>query len=196
MPTITDAEHKEYLYLKDKAKMLAAFDSLKHTTLLEQDIDLPIKRCVAAFALLGCKPLWSCCGFDYIGQPLHKYHQYGRIYFILGQSAMSGWFVKNFCEQLTQWQSTPCTSRHMGEYYDCYVEIKNVIPQWNDKDCIHYHEPFAGYIQHLEDFLYNLTDLFADTALVHDTNGSFKKGLNYWQYPQMPEWIVCKADYV
>jgi hypothetical protein len=44
---------------------------------LEDDIDKPMKLIVGAAALIGAKPQWSCCGFNYDGQPAHKDHVYG-----------------------------------------------------------------------------------------------------------------------
>ncbi len=186
MPKITDAEYEEYLYLKDAAERLEIFDSLGQITELEDDIDKPIKRCVAALALLGCEPSWSCCGFDYIGQPLHKHHQYGRIYFILG--GPSERFIKPFCE-ITEWEYA------LDDKVDFRIDVKNVIEQWDNARCIHYYEPFVCQIQHLETFLYRLSDSFSEEVVLRDTNGSFKKRIEHWQYPARTDWVIRKSDY-
>lgn len=191
MPILTDDEYNEYLLLKEKAKRLGVLDSLSHTTRLEDDIDEPIKRCVAALALLGCEPIWSCCGFDYLRQPLHKYHQYGRVFFVLRRNDHSDTFV----EACPNWQHPACIEGG-EECIDFHIDVKNVIPQWDNTDCIHYYEPFVGHIQALEDFLYRFSDLFAEEVTLHDTNNLFKERFRLWQYPVMADWVIRKSDYV
>src|SRR3990167_575278 len=73
---MTDAE--ELTFLRSIYKRERILKSVKSITRLEDDIDEPLKTCVMALALLGCEPVWSCCGFDYAGQPIHKSHEHGR----------------------------------------------------------------------------------------------------------------------
>ena len=187
----SEDEYEEYRNLKRQAERIQIFDSMQKVTNLEDDIDLPIKRCVAAFALLGCQPRWSCCGFDYVGQPLHKYHQYGRIYFILAHNPFSEQLCKNITES-SSWEYTVCDNGTI----DFRLDATNVIPQWNDPQCPHYHEPFAAYIQHLETYLYQLQDLFADQATLCDTNNIMTDVLPNWQYKPMEPWIIRKEDWI
>jgi hypothetical protein len=185
---LTADEYDEYRGLKKQARRIGIFDSLSRTTRLEDDIDLPIKRCVAALALLGCGPRWSCCGFNYVGQPLHKGHQYGRIYFILSQGNE---IIDAFCDA-TDWVCTPTDNDEM----DLHVDVHNVIAQWDDPKCIHYHEPYVGHIQQLEDYLYHFSHLFAEEVTLGDTNGSMKEKAFWWQYPAMEAWVIRREDYV
>lgn len=189
MVTITEEEYADYCSLKEQATRIKNLVSLGKVTRLEDDIDAPVKRCVAAFALLGCEPLWSCCGFDYAGQPLHKSHQYGRIFFILANNA----FSEDLCKIITEtsdWEY----HLHNGNL-DLHVDIKNVVAQWDYKDCPHYHEPFVYYIRGLENRLFSLEDWFAEEVTLGDTNGMMKDALPYWQYPTMEPWVIRKKDY-
>ena len=187
----TKNEYEEYRRLKKQAARIEIFSSLNEVTRLEDDIDIPVKRCVAAFALLGCQPKWSCCGFDYKGQHLHKGHQYGRIYFILERSPVS----EACCKAITAsglWQYAV----RDNDTLDLRIDIENVISQWDEPSCIHYHEPFACYIQQLEDYLYRLSDLFAEEVVLGDNNGKMKEAFSHWQYPTMEDWIIRKEDYI
>ena len=77
---ISDEDYKEYRTLQHNALFQQKLESVRGMKNLRDDIDVPIRKLVAMFALLGCTPLWSCCGFDYDGQPMHKTHEYGNIY--------------------------------------------------------------------------------------------------------------------
>jgi len=190
MVSITEEEYVEYSALKREALRIKNLISLSKITKLEDDIDLPIKRCVVAFALLGCEPLWSCCGFDYKGQPLHKSHQYGRIYFILGHNS----FSEKLCEAITK--STDWEYCLFNGNLDLHIEPKNVVSQWDYRDCPHYHEPFVQYIQHLENYLFSMKDLFANEVVLSDTNGKYEKWYPYWAYPTFDDWVIRKEDYI
>ena len=190
MVSITEEEYAEYCSLKEQATRIKNLISLSKITKLEDDIDLPIKRCVAALALLGCGPLWSCCGFDYIGQPLHKSHQYGRIFFILTNNTFSG----ELCELLTKktgWEY----NLHNGNL-DLHIEPKNVVPQWDFRECPHYHEPFVVHIQHLEKWLFSMKDWFAEEITLKDSNGKIAEPYQYWQYPAMEDWVIRRKNYI
>src|SRR3990167_10289827 len=83
MPELTEQEFQEYLNLRSLYSREKMLESVRSVRCLRDDIDQPIRNCVAYLALLGCNPVWSCCGFDYIGQPIHKSHEYGSSGFCL-----------------------------------------------------------------------------------------------------------------
>jgi len=198
---ITDSEYQEYQDLKAQANRIAIFSSLKEVSTLEDDVDLPIKKCVAYFALLGCEPMWSCCGFDYVGQPLHKSHQSGFPHIVIMQNAYSDSVVGKMAEYaktnpfLACWHST----EHRPDNMDCITISTNIIRPgglWNDKNCIHFSELGATYIGYLEEFLLSLKDCFASECVVKSTNATYQERFPNWQYPPKADWVIRKSDYI
>ena len=149
------------------------------------------------FALLGCSPLWSCCGFDYHGQPIHKFHQYGRIYFILRDSIRT----KRLWEDALHlhliggktWEFLFLQQSHV---WDLHIDFKNVIPQWSDEHCPHYSEQAVQYINQMEQFLVMFRDDMLDVATVVDSNSIYKKVFRHWQYPSKGPWTFTKQDFL
>jgi len=197
MPSITDEELLEFNRLKSLYKQSLIRESLDSIATLEQDIDEPIKRCVAALALLRCKPLWSCCGFDYESQPFHKTNMYGLAYVMLRDNRHTR-HIANLLRKSTtlfkeQWQFR----NHINDgekVITIYARIKR--DGWDDKDSIHFSELGATYIQYLEEFLMSLSGEFADEVVLTDTNGLYKKRFKSWQYPPKREWVIKKSDWV
>jgi len=193
MVEITDAEWEELQALRLHHRRQLELEAVEGLT-LEADIDLPIRRCVAAFALLGCEPTWSCCGFDYVGQPIHKWHQYGRTFFILGGNsrtlAVVGGFVEGGGrkEGWTAFYPTPVGT------LDLHNDFVNVVPEWGYNPCFHYYEPAVIKIQLLESYLMSLKEFFADEVIIRDTNGLYRAEFAYWQYPPRGDWLIRKAD--
>lgn len=189
---ISDQDYQEYLLLKKKYGQDAILESIRDTP-LEDDIDVPIKNCLMAFALLGCEPSWSCCGFDYFGQPIHKFHQYGRCYFVLRHVMRSlAVLHQAYVDQvpyLGQWQFY---IRNTG--LDWHLDFKNVIPQWDDTQSIHYSEQAVVYTEYLERFLLGQSINFSDTATIEDTNASYHEIYSNWQYPTKESWTFTKED--
>lgn len=194
MISITDQQYQEYTRLKDYYERQLRRESAESISLRE-DIDEPIRKCVMAFALLHCGPIWSCCGFDYVGQPIHKWHEYGRAFFILennpcttavldGFRSDTGWVTKN----------TDC------KYIDFHVDFRRSvpqwdIPQWNDRHCPHYYEPAIKAIHELESHLMSLRDYFDSCPVVlEDSNARYKKIFSQWQYPGKEPWVICRLD--
>ena len=185
-------QYQEYQQLKKKYESDLLFESIRSVS-LEFDIDEPIKTCVMALALLECRPSWSCCGFNYEGQLIHKYHQYGRCYFILdnAERALSIYntMVNRHIPYYTQWQVNP-----IGAGIDLHFDFKNVIPQWDDEKCIHYAEQASLYIAGLEQFLMSLSEIFIDSFEMTDSNQLFRGYTKHWQYPAKEPWTITKKD--
>jgi hypothetical protein len=201
MPTISDDEYAEFEYLRRHYQRERVRQSAAALT-LEQDIDAPIKKCVMALALLGCEPMWSCCGFDYDGQPLHKSHQYGSTGFALRDNPHTRFAMERLAAAGLSFQGYANAWRvryQAGHYGDdkCYlnadIETKNT---WPDKDSIHYSEPAVIAIQILEDYLLSQSSLFVDRVSLTDTNVEFQQRFHWWQYPTKAPWIIRKTDLV
>lgn len=189
---ITQEQYEEYSNLKRMLENQVKLDAAKSVRRLEDDIDTPVRKCVAAFALLGCEPKWSCCGFDYDGQPLYKHHQYGRVYFILGNNDHTTGVIRLF----PKFSEGVWIARAISQdEIDFHLEFFNPIPQWCSNDCIHYHEPAAVGIGQLELYLAKFQDIFSETATVKDSNGRFRHLFPAWQFPAREDWIVTKDSF-
>lgn len=183
---ITEKEYEEYQKLKKWAEREKILTSVKSVKRLEDDIDEPIKKCVAMLALLRCEPTFSCCGFDYDGQPFHKSHQYGEPYIRMKSNLFSisittqplkyGWYVVNV----------------VGEVSLCWRASAN--PHWRNNNCIHFSEEIVGAIAWLEDGLLRNKDNMLDEVILTDTNRKNKTLNRFWQYPPKEDWVIRKTD--
>lgn len=185
---ITKEEYEEYEKLKAWAKKQKVYDSAKSVT-LEEDIDLPIRKSVAMVALLGCQPTFSCCGFDYEGQPFHKSHQYRQPYIRMKQNIFTTQLYMNLNIPLARsgWSFV----RSMGDEMILELVI-SMNPHWNGPNCIHASEECVIGIADLEKHLMTLYDDFKEMAFVYDTNACHHKFLRFWQYPAKEPWRVYK----
>lgn len=190
MPKITDEQFEEYKQLKKWAKREKVFKSAKEITKLEDDIDTPIKNCVGMFALLGCQPKYSCCGFDYIGQPFHKSHQYGRPYFILKSNQRTISIIFEMQKRRSVWVASPGSDRHFT-----YLEIvAEMNPHWRQHECIHFSEECVIGIEWLERFLWSAKGYMKDSVVLKDTNAEIKEYNKNWQYPPKEPWFIRLKD--
>jgi len=157
------------------------------------------------FALLGCTPLWSCCGFDYDGQPMHKTHEYGNMYIRLlyneqyrkiAQKLFDEKIIEKKIDSVLDISSDKWIILRENQLY-CdfdYVITKTSYP-WSMKSCIHYYEYAAIRICELEQAILKLfSNDFADSAILHDTNNMMKQSMNNWQYPILEDWIITKEE--
>ncbi len=188
MPKITDEEFNEYQSLIKWAKREKVYKSAKDTTRLEDDIDEPVKNCVAMLALLGCQPVYSCCGFDYTGQPFHKSHQYGRPYFMLRASPRTDEFLIVLSKQKTIWFATP------NGFFVNIELMAGMNPHWRREECIHFSEECVLGIHWMERFLWNCRSGMLEEIVLEDTNNKVKMDVNYWQYPPKEPWLIKKSE--
>lgn len=187
MKTITEKQYRQFQDLKRWAKKERVFQSADSVKKLEDDVDLPIKKCVAMFNLLRIPTLFSCCGFDYKGQPYHKRHQYGDPYIIVQENVNTSNWMENDCIK-GGWSLKP----HIKGYLKLVTEI-NKNPHWRDKNCIHYAEESVLAISYLERWLQKLSIYFIEEVTVYDTNQNYSKnGIRFWQYPAKTEWVIRK----
>ena len=205
MKKISDEEYEQFQILKQNAESQANFDSVRETKYLENDIDTPIRKLVAMFALLGCEPQFSCCGFDYDGQPLHKTHEYGCVYFILDDNSETEEVIQILMDRnivveddgktdkWTTWKNaggvilrTAFTKKHDSMDY----------PWVAKRTCIHYSEVAALNISVLERALRSLSDWFAPVVTLYDTNTEYRnrRKVSEWQYPGLEPWTIYLDD--
>lgn len=190
MKTLTDRQYEEYKNLKKWAKKEKVWVSAKGIEYLEYDVDAPIKKSVAMLALLGLEPLFSCCGFDYHGQPYHKSHQYGEPYIMVKDNQISrSWLTMG-------------ENGNIGRGWRIRKHVKGTLiiifkaqgnPYWRKKDCIHFSEESAIGIANLESMLSGLKENFFSGIVLEDTNQNYKKsGVRHWQYPPKKPWVIKK----
>jgi len=202
---ISDEDYKEYRTLQHNALFQQKLESVRGMKNLRDDIDVPIRKLVAMFALLGCTPLWSCCGFDYDGQPMHKTHEYGNMYIRLlyneqyrkiAQKLFDEKIIEKKIDSVLDISSDKWIILRENQLY-CdfdYVITKTSYP-WSMKSCIHYYEYAAIRICELEQAILKLfSNDFADSAILHDTNNMMKQSMNNWQYPILEDWIITKEE--
>jgi hypothetical protein len=157
--------------------------------MLEDDIDDPIKNCVAMFALLGCQPFYSCCGFDYNKQPFHKSHQYGRPYIILADTERTAEVLTILSKQRTVWYA----EKGARGWVNLQV-MAEMNPHWRKEECVHFAEECAIAIRWLERFLFALKGAMLDSIVLEDTNSKAKKDNEYWQYPPKHSWTILLSE--
>lgn len=206
---ISDKDYKEYLTLQHNSIFQQKLDSVRSLKSLKEDIDIPIRTLVATFALLGCEPLWSCCGFDYDGQPLHKTHEYGNAFIFFRETNQTQKIVDSLIEhkvvqnkekgsgmdsKTNDWITYTFERRiHLASNFD-YYQKKSDYP-WSKNSCIHY--PELAIIQ-INGLGWHVCKLFSnellDTVTLHDTNKRYKDNLVDWQYPVLEDWIIHKED--
>jgi hypothetical protein len=198
MPVITEDELKEYQLLKSVHTRELVQQSLNSIEYLEQDIDSPIKKCVMALALLGCSPIFSCCGFDYSGQPLHKTHQHGTAYIMMEDNNVSRHVISEMRNSIMPFMETWVVYQHENDGMDVVSLTTNIVrpKYWNDISCIHFSELGATRLQYLEDFLMSLSDSFDEEVTLKDSNETYQDRFPWWQYPPKKPWTIRKPDLV
>ena len=179
MKKLTNEEFLDYQRLK-------SLESLSNTYNLEDDIDFPIKNSVAILALAGANPMFSCCGFDYQGQPAHKKHQYGEPYIMLQNDEPTKEVLnKIYGTQLPYgWKIT----KH-GHFLLSLTLPNN--PHWDSPEIIHYSEIMVISLNNLEKYLWDrLNGSLRDEVILEDTNKIYNQNLKYWQYPPKNPWVI------
>jgi hypothetical protein len=186
MKKISNKKYQEYLELKKWEEKQKINESLVSTYNLEDDIDFPIRNSVAILALADCHPIFSCCGFDYIGQPYHKSHQYGEPYIMLEATTKSKYLLGGISSKLP---------------YGWVVSFRNGVlyleqritanPHWREKNSIHFSEEIVIGLNELEKQLYlYLRQDFLGEVILEDKNKEYVKTLKYWQYTPKNPWVI------
>lgn len=195
---ITPAEYAEFQHLRSLYRLESKLESVRQLGTLEADIDAPIRSVVAMLALLGCETMWSCCGFDYTGQPYHKSHQHGKSYIAMNDNEAIRTLTPVILEAMPYQGKYTLWTIKLRQVYedDGWVLLADLEKgnAWPDIDSIHYSEPGAIAIGILKKILFGLKDRFADSAVLGDYNGVHKSRYPDWQYPTLKDWVIKKAD--
>ena len=165
---------------------------------LEDHIDTPIKKCVAGLAIMGFKPIFSCCGFSYKDEAVKKSHLPRKSYIyidIKDTSLLIKGVLLDIAYQ-SQWG--------IGFVGENSVELK--YEGWNDnhpwaaKDSPHQAEMNVIAINRLERVLAEKlktgmeveenSNFLTRTVSLVDGNRIWKEngGLKYWQYEPCENW--------
>jgi hypothetical protein len=198
---ITEAEFEELQYLRNLYKLETKLHSVKQLQCLENDIDAPIRSVVAMLALLGAETLWSCCGFDYAGQPSHKAHTYGYTYIVMRDTPEIVEFGRSFLVADIPFQYYPNNWRfssrpHYGDMI-CHLQVDIKTGNiWSDPEAIHYSEPGTIAIGLLKRFLFSLKDEFRANAVIGDFNEVYRQRYPDWQYPALKPWIINRSEII
>lgn len=207
--TISDEEYRRYTVFRDNMIYQEKLDSVRGLASLEQDIDAPIRKTIAMLALLGCHPVWSCCGFNYDGQPLHKTHEYGNTYVAMiwdenSYRLREALKEKLFLEVEDEFDPKGLVNRwvcwdrkNLGLFYIRHsfnAKWEEIKYPWSLKMCLHFPEPALVGIKELNYWLLALSDYFLEEVVLEDTNSKVKKSTPEWQYPSLAEWKIRKED--
>jgi len=191
MKRISDKKYAEYLTLKKQKELQERDTSLTSVYNLEDDIDFPIRNSVAILALAGCSTMFSCCGFDYHGQPPYKAHQYGEPYIMMKADLETEKILGSMRARLAYgWR----LDKRNGLIFLELAHVNN--PHWSDPKAIHYSENLVIAINQLEQYLFhNLWDVLKDEVILEDTNKQHNKNLKYWQYPPRNPWVITQDSF-
>lgn len=201
---ISNDDYKEYRVLQNNAIFQQKLNSVRGMNNVKNDIDEPIRTLIAMFALLGCEPIWSCCGFDYEGQPMHKTHEYGSTYIVIGNNTKSQEIIKSLLftgylanqhSKSDKWETWMKARSQICLQTDFdYFHTKTKYP-WATRSCIHFSELALIKIGFLERvLLHDFGSNFADNVILSDGNKEQKKHLRNWQYPILEDWIIKKEE--
>lgn len=207
---ISDENYNEYRILQHNAVFQQKLDSIRATKNLKDDIDTPIRKLVAMFALLGCEPIWSCCGFDYEGQPMHKTHEYGNLYIRLTlndctirviNKLHSEKIIKQLLFNITEIACADWVVWGDANFVQLDCDFDYWISEqgypWSFSSCIHYYEYGVIKIYQMEEIVKRLfVDDFADEVTLKDSNKAQQTLIKNWQYPALEDWIITKEDII
>lgn len=203
--TISNNEYIELQALRSYHVRKKNIESAKSMAMLENDIDIPIRTIIGMFALLGCQPLFSCCGFDYHDQPVHKTHEYGNAFIMLKDNSntkqitdffIGTEFLADTYKRTSQWRTWKIEKDKIvfvAQSFD-WEDRKMGYP-WTKENCIHYSEKGVIGLHELRKSLYyKFKEHFLDEITLRDTNEIHNRNLAYWQYPALEPWEINKND--
>lgn len=197
---ITETQWDEYQVLKQNAEYQAKLQSLNSLPSLKDDIDEPMRLIVAMLALLNCEPQFSCCGFNYPTQPLHKTHLYGVSYIRCSENewskALSDYLKLELQEEIKDHDKWQAINKQKRIYFECHFHKSfgnwDEYKAWNFGECLHYPEIAVSQIKYFENKLKVLHEYFSDDAELQDTNEKYREYNSYWGYDPLPSWHITK----
>jgi len=160
---------------------------------LELHIDDPIKKSVVGLALLGFKPVFSCCGFSYKGESVKKSHMTGKPYIYL--DANLDIEHKELLFDIARQSFWTIGFPGSGTYIDFYSPLGKFERQdhpWSSENSPHNCEPAVLTIAALERVLATKSSQFTNSVEIIDGNYIYKEiyKIKNWQYPVSLPWIV------
>lgn len=165
---------------------------------LKDDIDHPMLDLVAMFALLGCEPRWSCCGFDYPGQPYWKSHLYGHKQILFPSNPRTIELLSLVMDDdlLTQdgWHGIIRKLPHQTTTLMLTATHEREDHPWMNRDSVHYAEVPLTQIQRLEDHLLKLRSHFEDQVILTDTNATMVTAVRGWAFTPAEPWLIRKSE--
>jgi len=197
MISITKEEYDRLKLLEFTERRVIVQRSMTDVLTLEDDIDKPIRNIVAMINLLGCRTIWSCCGFDYAGQPEHKFHEYGAIYIriMFSNAAYSLGYNLMRCRLPLPWMVTAYqTGGAVETQLKAQFAPAEHLRMWDNVICPHYSESAAFAIHNLEQILSSFRENFTDEVVINDTNKEFRESFENWQYAPKTSWTIRKKD--
>ena len=165
---------------------------------LKHHIDQPIRKAVAGMALLGFKPLMSCCGFNYEGQEEGRKHFKGKPYMYLDarqetMDATQRYLIVNILID-SRWCMGAISNRF--PLLDFYANTWTKDHPWADPDCPHNPEMAVLAIHSLNNSISNFIQANekmvidrGDVELV-DGNETMYKDIPNWQYKPAEPWKI------
>lgn len=173
------------------------------TKRLEDEIDRPLKRCIALLNLLGLKTRWCCCGFDYKGQPDHKSHTYNNLQIFIEDNSVAKDFFIHFLDTMHQNDGWSALLYRQAGQKTCWALCTpfgcsnlGCPPDWNKSTSEHYHEVPNIKIKALEDFLSELGDHMYDEVVLEDSNAAMTQIYRDWNVAPGEPWVIKKTDWL
>lgn len=148
-----------------------------------------------ALALLGCNPYFSCCGFDYYGQPIHKSHSYGELYFGMETNTENNTVLSEFFASNTFLKDTWTANYTMNDGIPTVWLATRFArkDKWDSEDSIHFSELAVTRTHYLQMFLMSLQDRMKDEFPLKDGNDIYRRRFRFWQYPAKEPWLITKS---
>ena len=160
---------------------------------LEDDVDVPMKKILVMLSLMGVKTYFSCCGFNYNGQPRHKDHVYGNWQVLMMADAVSIEITRFLVDSLKDAGFRPYIEwKGFATSLTWLHGLTGVIPGWNKAESPHNSEVGVMFTKRVEDVLMNYLRDMKEVAVVFDFNDYMIKQYPNWQYPAKLPWTVSK----
>ena len=174
----------------DWQKMVKSRDSVLS---LEDDIDLPMKKVIAMLSLLDITTFFTCCGFNYNGQLMHKEHVYGNWQVLMLADTKCMMLTKELVDSMKNPKFRPLIEyKYFGTSLTWIYGINSEIRNWDKPECPHSSEISVIITDEIEKFLMDKLNDMKDISVVYDFNDYMLKRYSNWQYPAKLPWTVSK----
>lgn len=170
---------------------------------LKNMLDKPMVEPVAYLNLLGCRTLWSCCGYHYKGETEGKSHMLGNTQILMVADAHSFEVVIRLFNENPQmavfpkWSALLDVKPLQGSILNLRFafRVSDADNWWNPKSA-HFHEGPVLAIDALVRGLRSMESDMKDEIILVDQNAIMKahtQGL--WDFEPGEAWTIRKSDY-